>query len=186
MALMERSIEASSTLRASPARVRQVLLDDPGSVLGDTCSPEERRARRFRAQLGAAFRGGTSVHQEVDLQLGAPRPVDGGGVALALTWRATGHHRLVPTFRGELRASPDRAGTLLSLHGTYTVPLGPIGRFGEAVAWRRMARRSLSAFVADVARRLDSEVDRRLEVMPSHQAHAVVVHEHIGSEHYVG
>lgn len=186
MAVMERSIEASTTVRAAPARVRQVLLDDPGSVLGDACSPDDRRARRFRAQLGAGFRGGASVHQEVEVQLGAPGPVDGGGVTLALTWRATGHDRLVPAFRGELRASPDRAGTLLSLHGTYAVPLGAIGRFGEAVGLRRLARRSLSAFVADVARRLDAEVDRRLEVMPTQQAHTVVVHEHVGSEHYVG
>lgn len=184
---VERSIEASTTLRAAFARVRDVLLDDPGPVLCETCSPDDRRARRFRTQLGAPLRGGTSLRQEVELHLGAPRSVDGGGIALPMTWRATGHDRLFPTFEGELEASPDRSGTLLRLHGTYTVPLGALGRFGDGVAGRQLARRSLSALVSDLARRLDTQIDRLLKVVPGDLSpHRVAVNERVGPENYVG
>lgn len=187
---MEQSIAASTTIRAAFARARDVLLDNPGLVLCDTCSAADRQARRFRTPLAVDLPGGATIQQQVELQLGVTRSVDGDGIALPLTWRATDHDRLFPTFDGELEASPESSGTLLRLHGTYTVPLGAVGRFGEGIAGRQVARRSLGTFIRDVARRLDAEVDRRLEVVSTDLTlHSVAVREqvgHVGSENYVG
>ena len=182
---MERAIEATTTVRAAHARAREILIDDPGSVLCEACSAEDRRDRQFRAQLAVDIGGGTSVHQEVEIHLGAPSP--DGGLTLPVTWRATGHEALYPTFEGALTASPDPAGTLLSLSGTYRLPLGALGRFGDTVAGRKLIRGSLAAFLEGVARRLDAEVDRRIGSVPEHPApHQIHVTDRVGSENYVG
>ena len=182
---MERAIEASTTVRAAHARAREILIDDPGSVLCETCSAEDRRARRFRAQLAVDIGGGASVHQEVEIHLGAPGP--DGGLTLPVSWRAIGHEGLYPTFEGALTASPDRAGTLLSLSGMYHLPLGTLGRFGDAVAGRKLARGSLAAFLEGVARRLDAAVDQRIGSSPEYPApYPIAVTDRVGSENFVG
>ncbi|HEX6421348.1 MAG TPA: hypothetical protein VFZ77_22795, partial [Acidimicrobiales bacterium] len=43
----------------------------------------------------------------------------------------------------------------------YTVPLGPVGRFGDGLVGRRIARQSFESFLEDTAARLDAEVHRR-------------------------
>ena len=40
---MERSIEASTTIRVAFARAREVLLDEPGSVFSEAHTVEDRR-----------------------------------------------------------------------------------------------------------------------------------------------
>ena len=165
---MERAIEATTTVSAAHARAREILMDDPGAVLCETCSAEDRRARRFLAQLAVDIGGGASVHQEVEIRLGAPGP--DAGLTLPLTWRATGHAALYPTFEGVLAASPHRVGTRLTLTGRYRLPLGAFGRFGDAVAGHKLASASLTAFLDGVARRLEDEVDRRIGSVPKHRA----------------
>ena len=58
---MERAIEATTTVSAAHARARTILMDDPGAVLCETCSAEDRRAWRFLAQLAVDIGGGASV-----------------------------------------------------------------------------------------------------------------------------
>jgi hypothetical protein len=80
-----------------------------------------------------------------------------------LHWQAWGRERLFPVFDGELRAAPvGPAATTVVVSGTYSVPLGPVGRFGDGLIGRRLARQSLTAFLEDAARRIDAEVHRRL------------------------
>ena len=57
--------------------------------------------------------------------------------------------------------SETREGTCLRLEGSYTVPLGAVGRFGDNVLGQRLARRSLSALLEQIAYRLESEVEWR-------------------------
>lgn len=140
---MERTIEATTTVRGAHARVRGVLVDDPGSVLCETCSEKQRRARRFLTQLAVEIGGGASVHQEVEIHLGAPGPE--AGFTVPVSWKATGHESLYPTFDGALQASPDRSGTRLTLKGTYHLPLGTLGRVGDKVAGRKLAHWSPSS-----------------------------------------
>ena len=73
---MKRSIEASTVTRVAFARAREVLLEDPGAVVSETHTADERRERRFSMDLGVDLGAGASVHQTGTVQLGAPRSVD--------------------------------------------------------------------------------------------------------------
>jgi hypothetical protein len=185
---MERSIEASTTIPLAFARAREVLLDDPGAVFNEAHTVAERCARRFRLELRVDLGAGASVHQEVTLQLGAARSTE-TGLVLPLAWQAKGRERLFPTFDGELEASEARTGTGLRLRGAYTVPLGVLGGFGNAVVGRRLARRSLGALVERLAWRLESAAERRLDSVSWHRepnALARHEHEHEHPEIYIG
>jgi len=52
MAPMERDIEASTKRRALLDRARDVIVADPGCVVADVCSPEDRNQRCFHTILG--------------------------------------------------------------------------------------------------------------------------------------
>jgi hypothetical protein len=183
---MERSIEASTTIRVAFARAREVLLDDPGAVFSEAHTVDERRERRFSMDMGVDLGAGASVHQAVTLQLGAPRSVD-HGLVLPMSWRADGREQMLPTFEGELETSEARPGTRLRLTGTYTVPLGVVGRFGDGVLGRRLARRSLNALVQRLASRLESQVQARIDSVGWRPApHPDSFREQDHSEIYVG
>ena len=158
---MERSLEASTAISIAFGRARKVLLADPGVVFGDTETVDDRRARRFSADLAIGLGGGAEVRQQVTLQLGAPRSA-GTELLVPLTWHPRGRQRWLPSFRGVLSASPDRRGTRLRVQGTYAVPLGVVGRLGDDVVGHRLARRSLGGLVDEFGRRLVSEVRRTL------------------------
>jgi hypothetical protein len=94
---------------------------------------------------------------------------------------------MMPTFTGQLEASRARPGTRVRLNGTYTVPLGVIGRFGDGVLGRRLARRSLDTLVERLASRLESEVQARLGSAGWRSAPiAVELREQEHSEIYIG
>lgn len=156
---MERSLEASTTIGVSFGRVRRVLLADPAVVFGDAETVDDRRSRRFCAELAVGLGGGAEVHQQVTVQLGATRSV-GSDLLVPLMWQPRGRQRWLPSFRGALCASPDRRGTRLRMQGTYTVPLGVVGRLGDDVIGHRLARRSLGDLVDEFGRRVASEVRR--------------------------
>jgi hypothetical protein len=183
---MKRSIEASTVTRVAFARAREVLLEDPGAVVSETHTADERRERRFSMDLGVDLGAGASVHQTGTVQLGAPRSVD-RWLVLPMSWRADGRERLLPAFEGELKTSEVRRGTRLRLTGTYTVPLGILGRFGDGVFGRRLARRSLNALVQRLASRLESEAQARLDSVGWRPApHPDELRERTHPEIYVG
>jgi hypothetical protein len=158
--MMERAIEVSTSTRAGFAQVREVLSDDPGAVFRDGAMTEAHQDAPTRTVLGVDLGAGASVHQEVLLRLGVGQSTE-RGLVVPVAWRATGRERLFPTFTGELEASQARNGTWLRLHGTYTVPLGVIGRIGDGVGGWRLARRSLDELLARLGRQLETDVDWR-------------------------
>lgn len=182
---MKRDIEASTEVRAAIERARDVLIGDPGCVAAERCTADMRRERRFHTTLAVELGGGGSVHEEVVIELG-PAWSNHDAVALPIHWRAARHQRLFPTFDGELEASRRDLGSNLTLRGAYTVPLGPLGRFGEAIGGRRLARQSLVAFLEQAARRLDDEVDGRMKSASRHPAPYPVALREVRSEHYIG
>lgn len=166
---MDRPIEASTTIPAPFDDTRALLAEDPGPVLCETCTEEERRERRFRAALAVDLGGGMSVQQEVTLRVGTVQPRD-DSVVVPVTWEATGHHHMLPSLDGVLEVSDAGGATRLSLRGSYRLPMGAVGRFGDAVGGRRLARLSVGAFVEQLGARLDEEVRRRTQA----RTHAVI------------
>jgi hypothetical protein len=189
---MERQLQAAASVRAPLATAADVLRDDPGSVFADgPPTVEQRRARRFAVPVGAAVGSGTAVEQLVDLEVGMVR-VDGGTATVPVRWEPTGHQRLLPTFVGELVLRPDASGrTDIELRGAYRVPLGPVvGRFGDTLIGRRIARQSLADLLDRAARRLDRVVDRRHDDLPRSAPYHPDLRDHHHdtgrSEHFIG
>ena len=128
---------------------------------------------------------GGSVHQEVAVEVGAAlAPGEEEAVSLPLRWQATGRDRLFPAFQGVLQAARAPTGTTLRLAGTYRVPLGLLGRFGDGVAGRRLAQRSLVAFLEALSGRLDAEVHHLMAALPP--SPAPVALRELPSEVYLG
>lgn len=183
---MERSVEAETEIRVAFARARRVLLEDPGAVFSEFRNPGAQRDRRFLVELAVTLGAGASAHQEVEVLLGIARTTD-AGFELPLRWGPTGRERLFPRFIGQLTLSEVRTGTRLALSGSYTVPLGSIGRFGDGVVGHRLARRSLKTLADLLGHRLQAEVERRLASCPPDRgATYPTVEKHDHSEFYVG
>ena len=176
---MKRGIEASTSLPVPFELAGRVLADDPAAVVAD--EPADRPAPpdeggHLRTSLGVEL-AATAFRQAVDVELG-PLHLTDGEASLPLRWRASGRDRLFPVFEGRLGATPDGAGTLLSVAGVYTVPLGPVGRFGDGLIGRRLARQSLTDFLEGAARRLDAAVhDRTASVSWRPSAYPVALRE---------
>ena len=164
---MERDIHANTTVRAPLSMASHVLREDPGAVFAPTTSSaEDRRQRRFTLSMSAPISSGAGLEHEVRVRVGTTTPAD-DEVRVPLDWDPVGHERFVPSFQGVLVLRAAGAGrTGVELSGSYTVPLGPIGRFGDAVVGRRFGRESVSRLLAQLARNLDHEVDRRMEARP--------------------
>lgn len=186
---MIRSVEVSTSLRATAEEVRAVLTDGPGRVLGPRDRPRDRtggsQQRSFETTLGLEVGSGGHLEQQVRVEVGPARPA-GRGVRVPLSWRAIGWERLFPTFEGILAADPEGSGSQIHLRGAYTVPLGPLGGFGDGIAGRRLARQSLSTFLGQAAARIDEEVGRRRNAPPPEPAQYRIAVREVGSENFVG
>ncbi len=168
---MDRTITATQSVHAAQERCQTVLLDDPGTLLGDAPTAEDRRFRRFRTALLVDIGSGGSIRQEVEVHVDAPRPdAQDDTVVLPLRVHATGRATLFPSFTGELTACAARQGSQLTLRGNYTVPLGVIGRYGDKLVGHRAAQRSLTSFLSQIATRLETEVVHRIDTSLYHPA----------------
>lgn len=159
-ARVRRSIDLSVPVLVEVAQARAVLLDGPGVIFGDDLNATTQEHPDARANLSVDLGGGASIHQEVVMQFGAARST-ATRVTVPVVWRATGRERWFATFTGEVALSETRRETRLRLNGTYTVPLGVVGRVGDVVLGRRLAHQSLEALLGRVAQSLESEVERR-------------------------
>ena len=164
---MEREIQVSTTLRAPLSTASRVLREDPGAVFSPTSSSaEDRRQRRFTLTMSAPVASGAGLGHDIEVRVGTTA-VAQDEVRVPLDWEPVGHERLVPSFHGVMTMRAAGAGrTSIELSGAYEVPLGPVGRFGDAVVGRRVARESVSRLLAHLAGNLDREVDRRTESRP--------------------
>ncbi|HEX6421150.1 MAG TPA: hypothetical protein VFZ77_21785, partial [Acidimicrobiales bacterium] len=158
---MKRGVEATTTVHAPFEGVRTVLSEEPAIVMAGDLPAPERRSRQFRSDLGVDLPTGGAIRKAVDIEVG-PLESANGTASVRLSWRASGRDRLFPVFDGHLEIRPEgNDATRLRVHGTYTVPLGPVGRFGDGLVGRRIARQSFESFLEDTAARLDAEVHRR-------------------------
>lgn len=153
---MRRAVEATTRLRAAPVRAREVLLHEPHLVVA------ESRSQPLQTPLPSTLRidvGATGVQQQIEIWIGTPTSTE-TSVSVPVTWRATTHRRLFPTFEGQLCVVGSGHTADLVLRGVYAVPLGVLGGIVEWLGGRGLAHRSLSTFLRQAAIRLDGEVAR--------------------------
>lgn len=175
---MKGSIQATTMIGLTFAQARQALLDDPATVLGKGSTVQGTCLATFSMDLDVDLGSGASVHQEVTVQIGAPGSTDESMLVLPMKWRASEREHLLPVFDGTLDLSEAPLGTQIRLGGTYTVPLGLLGRFGDGVLGRRLARLSIGALVERVAARLESEANARLGLdRPPHERRRIALRE---------
>jgi hypothetical protein len=145
---MERWISVRTRLGASFERASEVLATDVGSLL-----PADGIA-----SLAVEVAGRATVRQDVVVTFGDPRAAE-GEAWVPIEWRPVAHQHLLPTFHGVLEvAMADEDGEAeLALTGTYEVPLGVVGHFGDGIVGRRIAQQSLRLLLEDLV----GELDRR-------------------------
>ena len=160
---MERAIEVSTTVRAPVAACTDLLSSCALALVGEPVAGDGSQVRIvLRVEGSHGLRG---LHQAVACHVGTPR-VHAGHVIVHVRWSPLGHERWLPSFDGELgvSASPTREGTTLRLRGCYTLPLGPLGHFGDGVIGHRVARRVLTSFLEDVAARIEQSVASEINI----------------------
>lgn len=137
---MERDIEAATCISVPLAAACEQLRTDPGTVLPSS--------------IVTPVAAGTAVEQTVVVETGELQ-VEASAAGLPVSWTPEAHEKLLPSFRGRLvLVAESLSSTRLSIHGTYTVPLGAVGRFGDSLVGRRIARASITELVERVARAL--------------------------------
>jgi hypothetical protein len=141
---MERAVEASVLLRTPFERAVGILVGKAGLLLG------------AEVDLQLDVGRGSAVTQRVAITRSAPAVGD-GSVDLPVSWRPVAREALVPSFRGTVRLVDVAPAAELRLVGSYRVPLGVVGRVGDAVVGHAAACRSLTTLVATIGARLDAE-----------------------------
>lgn len=129
--------------------VGELLRQDPGTWLPDAraAGPE---IWRTSVRLGP-------LRRQVACEIGPPTDGD-HGIWRALSWTPVPHagdrvpiHETLPRFRGEVGCHLGRA--VLVLDGSYEVPGGRVGELADAAGLAGAARRTASAFLADISER---------------------------------
>ena len=161
---MERRIEGWTRLQAPTERALRVLRDHAEVLLG-----AEPLAAHLHSELGIG-----PIRHEIVLTV-HPAVDDGNRVSRSVTWHAALHPDVFPVFDGEIAVEVgDGGGAVLALRGLYDVPFGTLGRFGDGLAGRRIARRCVAGFLDDVARRIDAAAEP-LEVHDQRSSYEVEV-----------
>ena len=154
---MERALEATVRVEAEPEPVIEILSSDPAGILTGMPSPD---TEAFAAEIAVELGAGTTLAHEVDVAFG--RLPDAGAVGrFGLSWRAHDHQGALPAFGGDLEVHPDGKGSRLHLSGHYSLPLGPVGGFGDRLLGHRIARRSVQALLEAAGARIDAELAQK-------------------------
>jgi hypothetical protein len=165
---MQRAVHVTASTRASFDRAKAALVREPAGILSDEQGARDRRTFLVNLAVNVG-RGGSSVHQRVEVHLKGVH-LEGRVARWEFEWNAVGHPGLFPVMHGELTLEPRETHALLTLRGTYEPPMGVVGAVGDSVAGRRVARQSVTDYVARVAQRVDAAVDADLASVAWHPA----------------
>ncbi len=143
------------------ASVKDVLVNDPGSLFHDATRAAVTHAHDLVTTLKATFAGHevdrdvTIDVTSVDLSGRPPSAQLLPAVALSFAWHATSARSLFPSMRAELTVYPlSPEDTQLDLHGWYTPPGGAFGDVADALAGHRIAEATVQRFLDDIVERL--------------------------------
>lgn len=112
-----------------------------------------RRGEGLRSRVGPEI----PLAKEVALKFGQPR-ITRAGMALPLTWRATGARALFPRLTGDLEASrtgPSRS--VLRLRASYDPPFGWVGDFLDHLLLDRVARLTIEDWLERVGNSFENQ-----------------------------
>jgi hypothetical protein len=149
---MERNIEVSTRVPIGLEECRRAFAADALTLVGD---PVDGGDGAVRVELHTD----PGLRQVVLCRVGRPR-ASSHEVRIHVRWRAISRERWLPAFDGELIVTDigPGGGSTLTLRGFYTVPLGALGGFGDGLIGHRIARKTLTTLLADVAARVDERV----------------------------
>ncbi len=167
---MDRTITAQAIARVSFRRAAEFVRKPSSGLFGDHVDSDAPSRRCFRTSMTAEAPGGMTVGHDVDVEILAIRSEE-DRVDIDLAWAPTGGGSTLPSFTGTLHASRgDGLTTQLELEGSYRVPLGPLGRFGDGVMGNRVARRSVTDLLDRMATRIEAralDASTRAQVTPT-------------------
>jgi hypothetical protein len=127
-----------------------------GDGLGDSAAVAYRRGE----DLLASIVGPGGIAKTVQLEVGEPLRGE-SRVSLPLSWTATGPSGLFPTMRADLTiTSMGPSLTQVAFQGSYTPPLGLVGRVLDRAVLHRFAELSVKDFV-------DRVVSALVEIVPA-------------------
>ena len=100
--------------------------------------------------------GGGAITRRVRADVG-PMTTERDSLRIPLHWRARDHPNLFPVMHGGLHIANVGGNHIeLRLLGEYRSPLGAVGAVADVVAGRRVAEKSLHAFLTEVVSRLQA------------------------------
>lgn len=131
---------------------RRVLEMIPG--LAGWASEAYREGEALRLKVGP----GGGIAKEVLLEL-LGDPVRGESeTSIAVAWRATGPSALFPRLQADIVvATVGPELTQISLRGSYSVPMGSIGRALDRVVLHRIAEATVNVFIDRIADAVGNE-----------------------------
>lgn len=114
-----------------------------------------RHGEELRGRVGPD----APVAKEIVVQLGRPR-ISSHGLAIPVTWRATGAQSLFPKLEGELEAKAVPGnGTVLNLKASYDPPFGWVGDLLDRLLLGRIAQLTIADWVGKVALAIQSQAE---------------------------
>jgi hypothetical protein len=149
---VERPIEITAVLARPAGSVIGTFLERGGALLG-TVTGGDGEHQRVVVRLTV---GPSAVDQDVACVVSEVTG-DEGGASMRVRWRPIRYDRWLPSFDGVLAVLPIADETLVSLDGSYEIPMGTVGAFGDGIVGRRLAKRTLTALMAEIAASLDGD-----------------------------
>jgi hypothetical protein len=151
---VERPIDVVTVLSCPFDAAVAAFAERRGSLLGLVTGEDDDHER----VLVTLTVGPSAVDEDVVCIVSDVRTGE-AGASMRVQWRPLRLERWLPSFDGVLVVVRTRGETRLSLTGHYTVPLGPVGAFGDGIVGRRVAKLTLTSLVAAIAATIDDRVD---------------------------
>jgi hypothetical protein len=138
------------------ATIEPVFTSAPDRWMSALARTADERGERLLTEVGLGSKNGDLplIGKRVGVTVGAPVRT-AQRTWLPIAWQAAGPSALFPVLDAELEIAPlGRQQTQLALSGSYTPPLGPVGRAIDRALLHRVAEATVKDFVDRVARAL--------------------------------
>jgi hypothetical protein len=159
---MERNLYYYEYVGRPAAELAARIEADPSILV----APTETAIERAEALVGRLHFhvGGFEVGRDVSVEVG-PVSAEPGAAHFPVRWRAASRSSLFPHMEAEITVEDvcceEPVESRLTLAGTYTPPLGPLGAVGDLLLGHQVAEATVRAFVLELAQRLQAAEVRR-------------------------